>query len=467
MSSGWRNQGKTVLTGLALVTIVATPRSQAQESGANRSITLEQAVQMALQQNPAFQTSKDDAEAARARLKETQSAWYPRLDFNQDFTRGNNPVYVFGTKLTQRQFSAADFALNKLNTPTPLDNFQTRLDGQWRLFDSGQTLLHQRSAKRLVTAADFETEQARQDLILEIVKAFYGVLVMKENVKAADEAVKTAEVSEHRIETMHKAGLLVDSDLLSAKVFVSQMKDRQIRAQNDLALTEMQLAREMGIGLDSPTETVGALTEPSAPTKTIHEWIQTALQERPALRAAQLEETAMGDERKAAKAEFGPRIGLFGVTERDAMTLGGPSGTNWTAGARLDFNLFAGGAQKARLSEAAASESKAKHNVEWLRSGVQMEVRKAFLDGNAAAQRAAAAHDAAEQAKESLRIVQNRYESGLTTVTELLRSETAELETTTAYLSALQDWQVTRAQLERAAGALTPESGLITGAGKP
>jgi len=458
---------KTVLAVSAMLAIVAAPRSQAQESGANRSITLEQAVQMALQQNPAFQTSKDDADAARARLKETQSAWYPRLDFNQDFTRGNNPIYVFGTKLTQRQFSAADFALNNLNTPTPLDNFQTRLDARWRLFDSGQTLLHQRSARRLVTAADFETEQARQDLILEVVKSYYGVLVMQENAKAADEAVKTAEASERRMETMHTAGLLVDSDLLSAKVFVSQMKDRGIRAQNDLALAEMQLAREMGMALDTPTEPTGVLVEPSAPAKTVQEWMQTALQERPGLRAAQLEETALGDERKAAKAEFGPKIGMFASTERDAMTLGGPSGTNWTAGARLDFNLFAGGAQKARLAEAAASESKAKHNVEWLRSGVQMEVRKAFLDGNAAAQRAAAAHDAVEQAKESLRIVQNRYEAGLTTVTELLRTQTAELDAKTGYLAALQDWQVACAQLARAAGVLTPESALITGASKP
>ena len=467
MSSRWRNKGKTMLAGLALLTIVATPRSQAQGNSVDRSITLQQAVQMALQQNPVFQTSKDDADAARARLKETQSAWYPRLDFKQDFTRGNNPVYVFGTKLTQRQFSASDFALNHLNTPTPLDNFQTRLDGQWRLFDSGQTLLHQRSARRLVTAADFETEQARQDLILEIVKSYYGVLVTRENVKAADEAVKTAEASEHRMETMHKAGLLVDSDLLSAKVFVSQMKDRQIRARNDLQLAEMQLAREMGMTLDTPAEPTAVLTDPSAPTKTMQEWIQTALQQRPALKVSELQETALGEERKAAKAEFGPKVGLFGSTERDAETLGGPSGTNWTAGARLDFNLFAGGAQKARLAEATASESKAKHNAEWLRSGVQLEVRKAFLEGNAAAQRAVAARDAVQQAKESLRIVQNRHESGLTTVTELLRSQTAELEATTAYLSALQDWQVARAQLERAAGVLTPESALITEAGKP
>ncbi len=467
MNSGWRPNAIGLLVCAASLITVNVPRSQAQESAANQSITLEQAVHMALQQNPAFQTSADEADAARARFKQAQSAWFPRFDFHQDFTRGNNPVYVFGTKLTQRQFSNADFLLNNLNTPTPLDNFQTRFDGQWQLFDSGQTLYHQRSARRLVTAADFETEQARQDLILEIVRAYYGVLALKESALAADEAVKTAEASAQRMTTMHTAGLLVDSDLLSAKVFVSQMKDRQIRAQNDVALAEMQLAREMGATLDAPAEPMGILSEPDNPSKTIQEWIKTALEERPGLRAAQLEETAMGEERKSAKAEFGPKIGLFGSTERDAMTLGGPSGTNWTAGARLDFNLFAGGAQKARVAEAAANESKAKHNVEWFRSGVQMEVRKAYLDGNAAAQRAAAARDAAEQAKESLRIVQNRYEAGLTTVTELLRAQTAQLDATTGYLAALQEWQVARAQLERAAGVLTPESALITGAGKP
>ncbi len=467
MNSGWRVNVVRLLVCAASLIAVTVPRSQAQESAANQSITLEQAVHMALQQNPAFQTSTDEADAARARLKQVQSAWFPRFDFHQDFTRGNNPVYVFGTKLTQRQFSNPDFLLNNLNTPTPLDNFQTRFDGQWRLFDSGQTLFHQRSAKRLVTAADFETEQARQDLILEIVRTYYGVLALKENAKAADEAVKTAESSAQRMTTMHTAGLLVDSDLLSAKVFVSQMKDRQIRAQNDVALAEMQLAREMGATLDAPAEPAGILSEPENPSKTIQEWIKTALEERPGLRAAQLEEAAMGEERKAAKAEFGPKVGLFGSTERDAMTLAGPSGTNWTAGARLDFNLFAGGAQKARVAEAAANESKAKHNVEWFRSGVQMEVRKAYLDGNAAAQRAAAARDAAEQAKESLRIVQNRYEAGLTTVTELLRAQTAQLDAATGYLAALQEWQVARAQLERAAGVLTPESALITGAGKP
>ena len=439
----------------------------AQEAQKIGSLTLAQAVSLALKRNPAFRESADEADAARARLKQVQAAWYPRFDFHQDFTRGNNPVYVFGTKLTQRQFTTRDFALNSLNTPLPLDNFQTRLDGQWRLYDSGQTLFLQRSAKKLVTAADFETEQARQDLILEVVRNYYGVLVLLENLKAADAALQTAEASSQRMETMHTAGLIVDSDLLSARVFVAQMKDRQIRAQNDVAVGIMQLSRLMELPVDTQLDISGRLSEPSAAAKTIQEWMLTATEQRPALRAAQLQSDALDQERKAIKADFGPKIGLFGSTERDAMTLGGPSGTNWSAGARLDFNVFAGGAQKARLAEAAAKASKAKHDVEWFRSGVQMEVRKAYLDANSAEQRVTAARDAAQQAKESLRIIQNRYEAGLTTLTELLHGQTSQLDAVTGYLAAVQDWQVARAQLERAAGVLTPESTLITGADKP
>jgi len=467
MNSGSFNSFSRLLVITGAAALFAAVQVGAQEGIPAQPITLRQAVDVALRQNPAFAATADDENVAKARFKQVQSAWYPRLDFEQNFTRGNNPVYVFGSKLTQRQFTAQDFALNKLNTPTPLDNFQTRFDAQWRLFDSGETLFHQRSARRLVTVADFETEQARQDLIFTVVRSYYGVLVAKAESQAADEASKTAEENARRMENMHAVGLLVDSDLLSAKVFVSQMKDRQIRAHNDLNLAEMQLSREMGGTLDSVVEPVESLEEPPADGTGLQEWMKTALEKRPALRAAQLQETAVDDERKATKAEFGPKVSMFGSTERDAMTLGGPSGTNWTAGARLDFNIFAGGAQKARLAEATATADKAKHNLEWFRSGVQLEVRKAFLDADAGAQRAAAARGAAEQAKESLRIVQNRYQAGLTTVTELLRAQTAQLDATTSYLAALQDWQVAQAQLRRASGVLTSESPVITGVGRP
>lgn len=430
-------------------------------ANAQEPLTLGEAVQLALRQNPALQSSEDAANAARAREGEARAAWFPRLDFSQGFTRGDNPVYVFGTLLTQRRFTAADFALSRLNTPLPLDNFQTRFDGQVSLFDSGRTWFRTQGAKRLRTAAEFQTEQARQDLILEVVRAYYGVLVSREDAAAASEALRVADSNEKRIEDMQTSGLVVDSDVLSAKVFVAQMKDREIRAENRREVARMVLARELGLAPEAQPEPSEKLDEPAELAKTPQEWQQFAMEHRPALRAAELQQEAATSEKKAARAEFGPKLGLYADFERDALTLGGASGTNWTAGARLDINLFAGGADRSRLAEAQANASKAKHDLDWFRSGVLLEVRQAYLDSTAAAQRAAAARDSAEQAREGLRIIQNRYDAGLTTITELLRAQAAQLDARSTYLSALYDWHAARAQLERSAGSLTTDSELL------
>ena len=67
------------------------------------------------------------------------AARMPRVDFSEGFTRGNNPVYVFGGLLTERQFTAGDFGLNFLNTPPPLDIFRTQFTAALPLYDGGQT----------------------------------------------------------------------------------------------------------------------------------------------------------------------------------------------------------------------------------------------------------------------------------------------------------------------------------------
>jgi outer membrane protein TolC len=153
---------------------------------------------------------------------------------------------------------------------------------------------------------------------------------------------------------------------------------------------------------------------------------------------------------------------MYASFERDAETLGGSSGTNWIAGTRLDVNLIAGGADQARLAEARAQQRAAENQLEWFRSGVRLEVRQAFLETRAAQQRVEVMRNTSAQAEESLRILQNRYEAGLANITDLLRAQAAALDARTAYLAALHDGQMARAQLERAAGRLTPDLGFLS-----
>lgn len=435
-----------------LLTVLAPGSATAQEP-----LSLEQAVQLALERNPRLRAAGDEADAARARVDQARSPYLPRVDFSQGFTRGNNPVYVFGTLLTQRQFTAANFALPGLNAPAPLNNFQTRFDGQWMLYDFGRTRSRVRGARHLSTAQDYRTEQERQDLILRVVRAYQSVLVAREHLAAARKAVESAVANEARVRSLEQAGLVVASDLLSAQVHTAAMREREIRAANQIDIARATLGHETGLGPDSLREPAGPLAEPQAPALSLEEYEKFALAERPALRAAELEQQAAKSNTAASRSEFTPRLSMFASFERDAETLGGSSGTNWVAGARFDVNLYAGGADKARLAEARAQQRAVENQVEWFRSGVRLEVRQSYLETRAAQQRVQVMQHTSEQAAESLRILQNRYDAGLAGITDLLRAQVAALDARTAYLAALHDGQVARAQLERAAGRLTPD----------
>lgn len=443
---------KPVILLALLTTLLAGAPVAAQDA-----LTLEQAVQLALDRNPRLRAAADQANAAEARADAARAAYLPRVDFSQGFTRGNNPVYVFGTLLTQRQFTAANFALPGLNAPTPLNNFQTRFDGQWTLYDFGRTAGRVRGARHLSTAEDFRAEQERQDLILRVVRAYQGVLVARENLAAARKAVESATANEARVRSLEQAGLVVASDLLSAQVHAAAMREREIRAANQLELARLALGREIGLDPSALRDPLEALAAPRAPALSVEDYEKLALAQRPALRAAELEQQAAASNARAARSEFAPRISAYASVERDAETLAGRSGTNWIAGARFDVNLYAGGADKARLAEARANQRAAENQVEWFRSGVRLEVRQAYLETRAAQQRVEVMRDSSAQAAESLRILQNRYDAGLATITDLLRAQLAALDARTAYLAALHDWQVARAALERAAGRLTSD----------
>ena len=96
-----------------------------------------------------------------------------------------------------------------------------------------------------------------------------------------------------------------------------------------------------------------------------------------------------------------------------------------------------------------------------LAEAIRLQVQKAFLDLDTASQRIAVSQQAVSQAEESVRIIRNRYEAGLATVTDLLRAETALTAAKGNYLRAVFDQRVGAANLELQVGRLSPESRVV------
>ena len=134
----------------------------AQNNAEASSLTLRQAVQIAMEKNPLRKAAIADTKATSADVREARSFLMPHLRFSETATRGNDPVYVFGSRLRQQRFTAADFALNQLNTPRPIGNFATRFGGTWNLFDSFASWHGINRAKQMNEAAALQLDRTNQ-----------------------------------------------------------------------------------------------------------------------------------------------------------------------------------------------------------------------------------------------------------------------------------------------------------------
>src|SRR5208337_3942555 len=173
--------------------------------------------------------------------------------FSEGFTRGDNPVYVFGTLLTQHQFTAANFALSFLNTPPPLDDFRTGFTATMPLYDAGQISRMVRAAKLQAQSAQKGKDRTQQEVVFQVINAYLNELLARENSRVAKSAVDMTKSDLERARARQENGLAVPSDLLSAEVQLAQAEEDLLRAQNATELAHAALNVAMGLPEGAPT----------------------------------------------------------------------------------------------------------------------------------------------------------------------------------------------------------------------
>jgi outer membrane protein TolC len=193
----------------------------------------------------------------------------------------------------------------------------------------------------------------------------------------------------------------------------------------------------------------------------VHHPFHGAAAGRPEVRQTHLASALAQTQADSARTAMLPQVSFRGAFEADRQRFVDRGGANWLMAISLRWNLFNGSADKARISENTQLVKRAASDEQRTESAIRLQVRRAFAGLQAAQQRIAVAQASVAQAEESLRITQNRYQAGLNTVTDLLRNETAVLESRTRYLAAIHDQRVAAALLELAAGRLTADSEVL------
>jgi outer membrane protein len=455
---------RALLAQTLLVFLLSAPALVAQVSAPtpHNKMTLAEAVRLALENNPTVQAAEAYARSVQEGIGEAKAARLPRVDFSEGFTRGNNPVYVFGGLLTQRQFTADNFALGFLNTPPPLDIFRTQFSAVLPLYDAGQTGRRIKDARLSAQGANETHQRTRQEVIFNVVKAYTSELLARESLRVAEAAAQSAESDLARAQARQDQGLAVPSDLLSARVQLAQAQQDLLQAKSAVELAHAGLNVAIGLPEEATTDVEPGLKEASFEAGQLAERQQRALSTRPDLLEADLGRQRAANGTRMARAEFLPKLNLFSSWEEDNQTFWARGGNNWTAGVSLNFNIFDGGANRARLAAARYRQRQAEAQLAQMTAAVKLQVREAYLNLSTAQQRVEVSRQAQSEAAESLRIVQNRYEAGLATITDLLRVETMHTAAEKNYLNALFDYRLSYAALELATGELTPDSPAVT-----
>lgn len=446
---------RQMVLGLVAITLCGTALSQTEP------LTLGDAIAIALRRSPQRKIAVAETQVANADVREARSAFFPHLTFSEAITRSNDPVYVFGTRLRQSRFTAADFELNRLNQPAPISNFATRFGAQWNLFDSFASSLRLRRARQMSEAAGERLALADQEVLFHVVQAYYGVLIADRQLEVAQRAEETAKAVAEESRARVESGTAVESDLLSAKVNLATRDEELVQARNAASFARAQLNVSLGIPLDHEYRIVQALAERQLPEIALKAAEERAVQDRPELRQASRQLAGQKTSVQIAKSAFGPRLDMFAASELDNATFFGNGNSNWLAGLELQIDIFSGGQKRARLSHEKALLDEASANRQMTEDNVRLEVRRTFYDWDSARQTIEVTRAAVAQAEESLRISRNRYEAGLTTITELLRTEDSARSAQKAYWEALYHYNVSYAALELATGSLSPQSEVV------
>ncbi|MFB3852470.1 MAG: TolC family protein [Vicinamibacterales bacterium] len=437
---------QTLVTTLLLVAASVRP-------GTAQQLSLQQAVDRALARNPGIVAAAASVEEASGRVGQARSGYLPRVDLVESWHRGNQPVYAFGSLLNQRRFTEAEFAIDTLNHPDAITDHRAGIAVQQTLFDGLRTRSSVRAARIGREMAEAGVSRARSGIVLAVTETYGSVLLAAAGRRAAQAAVAAAEEDLRLAEHRRDAGIGAEADVLSLRVHLAEMRERQIRMASDEQVGLAALNRLMGDPLDTQHELVEVepLANGTDAAADAASFEQQALRDRPEAKQSALAVALAEAEKQGAVSALIPVVALQGIYEFSGSRFDSRT-SSWTIGAEARWSVFSGGANIARLREASAAKKRAEAERVDAEAGIRLEVRSAAARAAAARARAEVGQAAVAQAQESQRMIRDRYDAGMASVNDVLRAARALLDAEALRTGALVDVLVSTAALQKAIG---------------
>jgi outer membrane protein len=430
--------------------LVLAPDSSvaADDRAAGPVMTLAQAVDKALGNQPNLRIARANTEAAQGRVEQARAPGLPQVTATGAYQR------------TTGNFAPRPGATTVTQTPpwssTTYDFFNFGITASQLIYDFGQTPGRRRAAEANREATRASEKLTELQVVANVHRAYYETLAQQELVKVARDAVANQEKHLAQVQGLVGAGLRPDIDLARVRTDLANARVQLITAENGVALGRAQLDQAMGVpGASSAAGGYSLVDAPQVPVPgeagSTDALVRSALATRPELvslhRARQAQEASI----KGLRGSYAPALGATaGATEAgtglDRLV------PNWMVGATLTWPLLQGGLTQGQLREAHAVLSGLDAQAEAGRLQVRVEVEQSQLAVRAAQASGVAAAEALAGAQELLRLAEGRYSAGLGNVIELGDAQLASTNAAAQAVQARYNLATARAQLLAALG---------------
>ena len=425
---------------LLTLLFLATPITVYCQAQTGDSLTVDEAVRMAVSRNPELLRAEASVQASNARVEQTKTADLPSVRFDGSYTRIGPVPQLFFPGL-------GAFKLY------PEDNYDAHVGVHQKIYDFGKSSTNTDVTQSRVAFAEHSVTLLKSTLSYQTIQLFYSILFLQQSIQVKNEDIKT--LNEHLLVNKKRleAGTGTDFEVLTTQVRVAASQNQKIDLENSLQKQEIGLRRLLGLPDSTPLNLRGEFH--LAPTALDTDSLTSiALVQRTDYQQAQSEEQTAKLQYQLAEKSDMPILALnasYGIKNGFIPNLNVLRG-NWVAGIDLEVPLYEGGNTGYKEEEAQANLRGSEAHVNDTKLQIAADVRQAISDVHAAEGKLDATSLEVQQAKDALSIAQRRFDAGTVSNLDVLDAETSLSQAHLLRLRALYQYVSSRYALEYAIG---------------
>jgi outer membrane protein TolC len=383
-----------------------------------RKFPLTGAVRYALEHNNEIRAAESSVAAKKDDVGLARSRLLPKVFFEERYLRTNNPTYAFMAKLNQGHFTQQDFAIDSLNNPNPIDDYQTQFGFEQPLFVP-KAWVGLDLSKREFEAGRIELIRKKEEIAFRVCCAWFNVHTTKAQLAAAEKGVADAREHYRIAKLRYEADLGMVADTLRANTALAEAKQRKVTAEKQYNLSRRMLGLLLGLN-----DSVDVSDEmPDFEVRRMEDYTKASL-ERNDVRSLALRRENAEKNIRLAEMDYLPYAGVGGGMQwNDPSHPFGGDGDSWQITAFLRWNLFDGTRREYEHSKAKHQARQAMEHLQGMKNAVTYGLYQAQLGLEEAKANLELAREAQKTAEEGRRLVQMRYENAFSPIVDLLDAQ--------------------------------------------